>query len=559
MRDFFSNLNKTTFIKPVIKSLYIATFLVSSEATAGAIYDPGTLTFTLEDQSLWGPGTGTTPSNSFNQTTWDSTLSFGGIAGEENFIITPAVPSVQLTPYIPATYAPSWYESRVHIGYDLSGDKVYAGCGCTRGGGKITDAISATYSPYVPAVTTDTRTGSIVSLSSQGSLSINSDLGFNSGTLDARLEYSTNFTIPDKIEAGVFFDLQGNSSLDNGKLDSVFPKLTGKVEVGVENKVTYSYNSCFIGAGCTGDNGTIMDVDTGLFPILELNTANVPDAMSLFGLDEAAFDVTKLTVWVDFNPVGTPPITVSLPGAPTNPVAINIGALTLDYPDLTTSGGLDDGKLTSSNSFDDVIRLDADIDGLLAANGLIPPLGLVFSAGPLSLRGDLFDIDLGPTIDLFQDLEITSTLMVQLNFTNDVYLKDADGNITTARTWQGKLSDLPQIALINSGDRIEVTPTYWVESDILNKIGLGFDITAGIDILKAQAFFSIISTPEFCLICNDMPIPVGKTYFEPVRFSSDFKQRTTAQSFTLAIVPEPGVFFLFVIGCLAMGIARRRI
>lgn len=542
----------------LITGMYAVMLAASANGYAGAIYNPGQLNFTLSNQSIWEDSTGVVPTEYTASQSWNSSSTFGHIAGSSRALITPAVPSFQLTPYIPATYAPSWHEARVHIGWNFKGERIYAGCGCRRGGGKLTNAIPATYSPSVPAVYADTRTGSLISLSSSGSVGIKTSLGLNSGTLDASLTYNTSLKIPGRVKPGEFFSLQQENSLSAGSLDSIFPKLTGKVEFSMAHNATAAHQSCFIGTGCSGGSGTIMNFDTGYLPLLELNTANVPDKMSLFGLDALAFDITKLTLWADYNPLATPPVTISLPGVTRPPLAINIGALTLDYPDLTLHGGLSGNKLVSSGVADNLIRLDADLDGIATATGSLPPLGFVANKGPLTFRLDGVDIDLGPTIDLKQDLELTPALMVRLDFSDDVYVRDHLGNISIIRSWQGKSDDMPEFALTEIGQEIRVTPTYWAVSDIMNKMDLGLDLTLGLDMLKGQAFLSLFSTPEFCVQCRDYILPVADIPFQQFNFSSQFRQMRTASSFILNTISEPAQMALFGIGLFGVIAMRRK-
>ena len=539
-------------------------------AGAGVVYDIGQLDFSASGQSIWGAGTGITPTTTTASAGWSSSSTFGGITGGERAELTPAIPSRQLTPYIPAVYGPDWYEARVWVPF-----VGYRGCGCWKSGPLISPAMDATYSPAIPATYGDTRTGAEITLSTSGSVGMISSLGFNGGSVDANLKYQTRLEIPDRLEANRFFSLDGKATLDDGSFSTVFPKLTGNLEVNFDTRLDYAGRNCLAGLGCSDDATTLLDIDSGDMQILELNTPDLPDKASLFGLDVAAFDITRMRVFADLGPEG---VKISLPGKSPPGAGINLAMLDLDLPDLTTGSELRDGRLLSSNTFDNIIRLDIDLDAIAGMLGVIPPGGLVLSSHKLTFRGDLYDIDLGPTIDLSQEFQLEPALMIDLEFSEPVQVRYGDGSVGTVTRWSGAADALPEFALTYPGQQVVVTPTYRVEAQFSNRTLLDFDLTAAVDILKGEIGLSIFTSPEFCLLCSDFPIPLDSVSVFDQSFALDGFEPITAEPFLLSTdytamnlfnrslsengprnrsVPEPGLLPLLLSGLLLVGLFRR--
>lgn len=509
-------------------------WLVAGAAHAGPVpaYDPGPLTFSLRNQSIGGQGTGIAPATISASTRWNSSATLGGIAGNAREIITPEVPSVLITPAVPAVYTP---------------------------------AVPAVYSPYVPALYGDTRTGLVSTLGSSGRVGVNGSFGLNGGTLDADLRFASNFTLPDAVAAGAFFRLGGSQSFEAGTLSGVFPQLTGIISANFAINNSATTQICSAGLGCTTEGGTVTSIDTGSFKLVELNTTAVPDRLSLLGLDAAAFDITRMRVFADY---AAPRVLISLPGVPRQQgFSTNLGVLDLDYPDLTSAGSLAGGSLVASGRFDNVIRLDADLDGIygaVVAGGRFAG-DVVLDRTPFTYRLDAADIKLGPTVDLAQDLTLTPTLMVDFDFSQAVRVRSPGGPISELTHWSGRLDELPEFALAHDGDRVAVDPSYWVRAAVSNQLNLEFDATLGLDLLKGEVLMGPVSSPEWCLLCQDLAMPLGHPPLPASRFSID-SGRVRGGSFQLtafdasgalpAAVPEPASLAL-VAAALALLLSRR--
>jgi len=339
-------------------ALVILPFSLSKPVHA-ATYDPGSLTFNLENQSIWGAGTGITPSGISASQSWNRSTLIGGITGSAWEEITPAIPEILITPEIPstlitpavdATYLETWSAKTYEWVSTATWDPATWGDGYWRQTGGcdcyvytlLTPYIPAVYSPYVPAVYSpavpavygDTRTGATATLSSSGSVAVSGAFGLNGGILDASVNYNSTLAIPDLILDNDFFSLVPTKSLQSNSLTSALPKLEGQIAVNFSVTNNVNITSCIFAAGCTNDSETITDINISPFKLLELNTINVPDKVSLFGLNDAAFDITRMRVFADYL---APSIILALPGVTRPPLATNIGLLDLDYPDLPIS------------------------------------------------------------------------------------------------------------------------------------------------------------------------------------------------------------------------------
>ena len=526
---------------PVPAILLIASAFALSPAEAIPLYDPGPLSFTTSNQSMWGSGEGTAPVTKTYSKSWSDSFTIGGITGGVS--TTPGIPYVEDHGY------GEWHETHCHSWWCAVDPHV----------------------PYwewhprtewhTPTITVDTRTGLKADIGTSGSVGLSSSLGFNGGTIDATVTYAPSLTLPENIRPGEFFSLAPAETLSDGALTGFFPALTGRVSASLAVSIDTSIESCTLGAGCSTSDFNLLDIPTTNLDIFKSNTPDLPpDTASLFGLDGLPFDVTRGTVWADF---AVPPgsVILSLPGAdrPRLGAGFNLGNLVLDYPGLPTSGGLDGDRLVASGTFDNLVQINADLDAAAVANGLIPALGAVAYAGPLTFRGDLLDIDLGPTIDLSQRLSLYPTLMVDLAFDHPVLL-EGDGAITT---WSGPWDAIPRLAL-HDGHEVNVTPTFWVDALLENQTSLDFDLTLSVDVLKGSISLSLLTSPTLSLVNDDYVISLGSVDVFNESFPLGGFRSVTAKPFTLSAyissnaVPEPGTLLLVVAGLLGLGAGRKR-
>lgn len=534
-----------------IKRASVLVILAGLMSTANAgPYDPGLLEFSATGQDMWGGGKGAEPVEKTYSTSWNSSSTLGSITGSAQELIFQPIPGTEavIESHWHSGYAEDHGNEHKHTSHFFHNHNTDVGWHTTYKewhsdwdwhDGFWEDHEIFPAIPGTPAVYADTRTGVETVLSTSGSVSVTSSLGFNGGTVDAAVAYDTSLELPDAIGVGEFFNLNPTSAIGDVSLNTQFPKLTGEVYFNQWVQIDAFTTSFFIGAGSTTHGGSLVNINFGS-SILKINTDDLPDdTMSVFGLDDLAFDVTKGIVYVDLllHEGGVSPV-ITLPFlGPRVGVGINLGDITLDYPDFNTSGSLNpDGKsVVSSGTVDNIVRINADLDAAAILHGKMNlPLGGVTKLGPVTFRGDLLDIDVGPTIDLSQDFELTPTLMVDLEFDHPVLTESG----VEIDSWSGAFGDIPDFAL-HDEHPVVVTPTYWLDAELDNQTTLEFDMTFSLDVLKGSitvlGFDSVAIEGPVVLIDLDYPLfSMGSADVFNESFGFSGFNRFTTDSFVLA-------------------------
>jgi len=486
--------------------------LLPGSAFAIQIYDSGSLVFNTAGQSMWGPGQAATLDESFFLgTTWNTSGSFGpGVGGGV----------LQTTIPLPHVHLPSGWECHGFL--------------CTSGHFHNPGGI---HIHHVPGPTVDTRTGGSVDISTNGRVGFNFGAKLDSGSVGATVEFAAKAVLPDasSLGTGEFFNLNPQSSLAGGQLDTNLAEASARLEAVIGARASLAGQVCFIGAGCASGTKEIGFPDQTV-ELLSFNDSDSPGQIKILNaLDPALFQFDN---------------EISIP-SPTNPLG-SVGGVTIHVPDINATGGLTGDHLAASGA-DDFIDLRVDLDGLALAPLGLPGLGVSIDAGVFSASADLIDVDLGPTITLKQNFELTPTLYVALQFDRPVMVA---GEVSPVSSLTSAWDALPDIALLSNVTN--VTPTFFLKSAFRNDTLLGIDGIFQLDILKAslalQAFglsFDVGSIgPLFQVLKRtnlfDTPPLFSKSY--------DLRgfNRVQAASFRLA-VPEPATLVLMCLGLLMLG------
>ena len=408
----------------------------------------------------------------------------------------------------------------------------------------------------------DTRTGADVRGTTDGRVGLELGLQIDSGSVDSTVSYQATFDIPDTngLAPGATLNFNPDSQLaGTNTLNTTFPTIGLSVDAIMELSGSVSGEGCLIGPGCT----TLFNETFGISeraPILSFNEDG-NGGIQLLGKDPSFFGLPS-----------------EANGFPVDLPAGDFATITLYLPQPNASGGLDPtGEKLTATGQDDLVDLLVDIDQIVTAAAGVP--GLLGSSVPVPPNGelgfDIINVEMGPTVDLQQDFELTPTLFVRLAFDHAVMI---GGELKTV--FDSAWDLLPDITFL--ADSTLVTPTFFIDANLENSTLLDFDLAFIIDLLQIHfnlPFLGIgehnfgignvldqavdlFDTPD--LFHNLFPL-IGFNALQAPSFLIDFTNGSTApetgEARSLANnarVPEPGTVVLFLIGLGLLLVLKRR-
>ena len=441
----------------------------------------------------------------------------------------------------------------------------------------------------------DLATGASIDLTTSGKIGIQADFMVDSGSVAARADFTVTAELPDApIKAGTFFSLSPSSTFASGTINTQSPGIEASINGVLELSGSVAAQACLL--------GNCIENETPLQPISyspETNPPEEPYPLEIFSFDPNAGvslfgesligGVESKPLVVSFNPF-TYQMKVAigdtvLIGDTVPPPTTEVADITFTLPDIATSGASVDGNPIKSSGSDTVINADVDLDGLFTMATWVPMSADITLldkdiAGEhveIAATIDLLDIDLGPTINLFQDFELTPTLMVDLAFDHQVQFQGG----ALVNGYSGAWDSLPNIAIFQD---TTVTPTFWLEATLTNNTGVNFAIDLDLEALSGsitaqlgdfdlgdllgEKFVEEDGSLGFGPLWDPAPILLGGEFGAFNLWSGSFAFTGFApllgSPFTLFVadsgsVPEPGTLLLMGIG-LAMLCAmfRRR-
>lgn len=410
------------------------------DGSANNIYKIGNLNFELMDQSFYG-------------------LSNGGYTWEK--------------PYIYSLDHDVSFNSLTGSTYTIGGYTINLGVG----------------SIYVPEETIDTRFGLTGTFSSTGEVGFTLGFEYDDYTYDADLNLSASLTPPSSSNKNGYYDFLSSTAIDSQ--DIVFGSASWEawVDLSLKLGVDGSYQAYIPYYSLdTSFDWNIVDWAPTLISF-GMNEEDFFHA-SMLGIDilnglgdinggESIIPSTGCLISYDpDNLTSIDSIVIDLPGALSDGVdeiiggydinmVPDLGAITIyNFMDLLQSqdSTTSDGIITAAADVS-VIGLSADLDALIAASlGLnLVATGGSISFGPLGLDYDLIDIDLGPVFGMQQELQITPELMVDLLFSQPVWV---EGHTDPVRNLDGvSWTDLPGIKPVGD-DPVTVTPIFYLGGEV---------------------------------------------------------------------------------------------
>lgn len=313
-----------------------------------------------------------------------------------------------------------------------------------------------------PPARIDLATGVEVKGSTDGRAGLEFGIEIDSGSVDAQVSYKAVLDIPDttSLAPGATINFNPNSLLaGTNQLDTSFSSMKLNLDAVMQLSGDVSAEACLVAVGCSS-GGTPFDID---------------ERASILSFNQDGEGGVKL--------LGLQPSTFGFPdqanGFPFEMDVAGLASIALHLPQPNASGGLDTGSDTlKASAQDDLLDVSFDLDNIIATSAGVPGLfGTSASVAGVSLGYDIIDVQMGPSIDLKQNFELDPTLWVNLQFDE---LVEIGGMLVDE--WDSAWDLLPDIRFL--ADDTMVTPTFFLEADLLNETLLDFDLNLTIDLLQ---------------------------------------------------------------------------
>jgi len=499
---------------------------------ASTFYESGSLLFeTQERQSVWGSGAAAEISGTyFAGAAWDETFEAGDIVGK---VTRTNVPDVTFNTRLAAWNAckDSWFS-------DLCGSKPTDGSFTIR---------------------TDTRTGAEAEVTTSGKAGFDLNYKLSAGSFGAALDYDATAELPDEVKAGEAFRLDTSSVFSDGTINSQSPTAEASVDAVLKIEAAAKATGCVALLGCASGQGTFLSVDEDRELVgIDLNQITYLDGFTP-SWAELKTSLANQSATLKLGVVnGVPTAYVDAAFVPPPPgvgAGVDLGQVTVNVPLFNEDGGKV-GNALEVNAQADFIDVTADLDTLFGLPG-----GASASFGPLGVSLDAYDFDAGPSLDVFQDLKLTPTLKVLMEFSEDVEIA---GSMT--RSFTGLWDALPEMKIFKP---TTFMPKFFVDAVLESTTGLQIGLELSMEFLKATLGLSAFNVTL-------LELGLGPLFKKDLAFEPDWAKfalfdktfdvggfnMVEGRSFTLgtnlAPVPLPAGLWMLLAGLGALGLARRR-
>jgi len=527
----------------------LAAWALASTAWADpTIYDPGSLGFESDDQSMWGPGEAfQLDEDYFFGLQWDESTTFGSI---NNFPGTGGT--------VPNPAYGIWSAALATCTLAFSRDT------CINGGALV-DGLGEAPSRRVANPVSAVPVGAEVTLATDGRVGFEFGVTIDSGSVDAEVGFdNVTATIPDEIEAGAnggLVSLNPTANLTGDDLTSQFPTIVLTSGLVFDIYAGIDGEACI--GGCVPINAS-MNVDPDL-PLVSFNEDG-EGGIEWFGgnqLLEAALGAGGVSL-----PTGLPAENVPLAGG--------LAEVDLFLPQPNASYDGTDGTSLYASGQDDLINLQLDLDNLVslaATQGATQNLyGGSLDLGFGSASWDFVDVDFGPALDLRQEFTLTPTLMVDLAFSRPVDYLGQLVDFVGGLEWNA----LPDF-VFGLGETL-VTPTFYLGYEgqrnvagFMNELLLDLNglleidlLSFGISIGKDLGFLGDYTfARSWSLGSLVEEFDIGQLSLFDLEFGLGGFGEYQASSFLVSVgeataVSEPGSLGLLLLGLLLLVIATNR-
>lgn len=519
-------------------------------ATVTTFYDPGLLRFeTQESQSMWGPGNAIRFEGTERLTVPidGGTGTIGGFVGGVERVRVPNPRRVE------------WELCRLTVG-------LFGSCGRRP--------------PATIRVRVDTRTGATFSAQSRGAIGAEVSYLFDGGSVNARVEHAARAVLPTGVRVGESFHLNPQTDWTDGSLSAQSPTAGASVGTYLDMELRVSGEACAAGR-CSSANRRIIDTGVQRQEIVDIDPNRIRYLDGLLPGQTFEMGIANQEAELSVGVSGSVPIVkieVESEDADGNrtktelssgfdaSISTQVASASIRFPEDGGSARLS-GDAVTLGLRSDFLEVKADVDALAP---FVPPGGFDIDLGPFSLSIEGYDIDVGPKLDVFQNLTLKSDLFVDLVFDKQV---EVEGEGLVER-WSGFWKDLPGMKVF---ERTVFSPVYSVVSQLYNRSGLalGFELTA--ELFKIGASASIGQLNLFDEQIGPLvkrTIPLAEDFRTVNFFNGSFRlggfNTIAGPSFVIDPVTGPGVgpeltpvplpagVLLLLTGLGAMAALRRR-
>lgn len=256
-------------------------------------------------------------------------------------------------------------------------------------------------------------------------------------------------------------------------------------------------------------------------------------------------------------------------------VGVDIGGVGSEFELGSTTATAGDWRVNPSGSLqgqalqgsDQTTMLTAtlDVDQMALSGAPALGTGVAHDWGVIAmdLGYEIVDVKTSLGVGMRQDLTLDSQLLVHLDFSEAVLIDGVE-----MLSHFGALDALPAMTML--GDRVEVTPTFFVDAELRNQTALTFAAGAALTVLEAHAkmsydlsYFgtgvsgSLLNQQFGPLYAWDTTVPLGEIGVYDQRFALGGFDAVQGEAFILTAVPEPATVALWLAGL--AGIAGRRL